>query len=301
MQIIRSLEYRSDTKEENLPQYEEDFPYICTQARLSEYQQKFVPWHWHAAVELFYMEKGEVEYTTPGGKTVFEEGTVGLVNSNVLHMTRPVDVKKENVQILHIFDVSLLAGPSSSRITKKYITPLLTCPGLEIMKIVPDSEEKQQLIRQVKESFQLKESDRGYELYLRDALSEIWIGLLEQVDFSAQHESGKNRSREGLKAMMVFVHEHYAEKVTVEDIAEAGFLSVRECYRVFHEGLHCTPMDYLTDYRLQMACHMLDNGNSSMTDIGQACGFGSSSYFSRVFLQKIGCPPSKYRDRMARK
>lgn len=59
---------------------------------------KTVPWHWHKA-ELFYMEQGSLEYDTPHGKTVLRLAQ-GLVNSNVLHMSR---AKEGKVQSPHFF------------------------------------------------------------------------------------------------------------------------------------------------------------------------------------------------------
>lgn len=301
MQIIRNIEYVSDTREENLPQYEEDFPYICTQARLSEYQQKAVPWHWHAAIELFYVPSGAVEYITPERTVVFPAGTAGMVNSNILHMTKVADCAEETIQNLHIFDASLIAGISGNRITKKYITPILACPGLEIVSVFPETEEKREIIEQIRRSFEITEDTDGYEMRIRNALSEIWLALIRTINFEKYDNGQKVHSREGLKAMMVYIHEHYGEKVTVSQIAEAGFLSVRECYRVFHDGLHSTPVEYLLNYRLQMACHFLTNTNNSMTAIAHACGFSSSSHFSKIFQQKCGTSPTQYRQGMARK
>lgn len=63
-----------------------DFPYIASYAELDKYEGVTAPWHWHPAVELFYMESGTLEYTTPTGKWVFPAGSGGLVNSNVLHI-----------------------------------------------------------------------------------------------------------------------------------------------------------------------------------------------------------------------
>ena len=43
-------------------------------------------------------------------KLLFPAGSGGIVNSNVLHMTKAISQKEKNIQLLHIFDVSLLAG-----------------------------------------------------------------------------------------------------------------------------------------------------------------------------------------------
>ena len=295
MQIIRNLEFISNSKEENLPQYEENFPYICTEARVHEFSQRCVPWHWHAALELFYMERGHLECATPGGKVLFEEGSVGLINSNILHTTKPTPDTKEVVQKLHFFDVSLIAGAAGSRITEKYITPLVTCPGLEVVAIHPHSQKEIELIERVKQSFLLDEKQVGYELLIRNCLSEIWLRMFELIKWPAEEKKGKNYSRDSLKAMMIYIHEHYHEKMTVEEVAEAGFLSVRECYRIFHDGLHCTPMEYLNEYRIQTACSMLRDSMKSMTQISHECGFNSSSYFTRSFQRSMGCSPTAYR------
>ena len=49
------------------------------------------------------------------------------INPNVLHMTKAISQKEKNIQLLHIFDVSLLAGEQGSRIEQKYILPVKMC------------------------------------------------------------------------------------------------------------------------------------------------------------------------------
>ena len=58
MQIIHSIQLHSGSNEENLPGFTPEFPYIASRAELDHYREFFVPWHWHKAVELFYMESG---------------------------------------------------------------------------------------------------------------------------------------------------------------------------------------------------------------------------------------------------
>jgi len=95
--------------------------------------------------------------------------------------------------------------------------------------------------------------------------------------------------------MMVYVHEHYADKISIAEIAAAAYSSERECFRVFHDCLHMTPVEYIKTYRLQTACHMLANSREAITYISHACGLGSSSYFGKVFREYTGCTPLEYR------
>lgn len=65
MKLIRGIEFCAGSREERLPDFDPDFPYIASRAEMDFYPERFVPWHWHRAVELFYMESGSLEYSTP--------------------------------------------------------------------------------------------------------------------------------------------------------------------------------------------------------------------------------------------
>lgn len=88
MKNRQKLEFRAGSKEELLPEFTVDFPYIASRAEINKYPGQFVPWHWHRSIELFYIENGSLEYYTPKQQLSFSEGTGGFVNSNVLHMTK---------------------------------------------------------------------------------------------------------------------------------------------------------------------------------------------------------------------
>lgn len=67
MKITRGLQFYTGSREEKIEGFTEEFPYIASRAELNAYQESFVPWHWHKAVELFYIESGTLTYHTPGG------------------------------------------------------------------------------------------------------------------------------------------------------------------------------------------------------------------------------------------
>ena len=71
MKNIHSIEFYTESKEELLPGFEKDFPYIASRAELDKYMGCYVPWHWHRTVELFYMESGSTEQMVQYGKYVY--------------------------------------------------------------------------------------------------------------------------------------------------------------------------------------------------------------------------------------
>lgn len=295
MKNIHNIKFYNGTKEELLPGFEKDFPYIASRAELDKYIECYVPWHWHRTVELFYVESGSIEYDTPKGKILFPAGSGGMVNSNVLHMTKAISQCEKNVQLLHIFDVSLLAGEQGSRIEQKYIAPVITAVQIEIIPLFPGNKEEERILKLLIDSFRLSCDEFGYEIKLREALAQIWLMLFELSSSMREKKDGYSKSNDKIKLMMIYIHEHYREKISIADLAAAAYLSERECYRVFHDCLHMTPVEYITSYRLQVACQMLAKSQETVTVISHECGLGSSSYFGKVFREYAHCSPIEYR------
>ena len=226
---------------------------------------------------------------------MFPAGSGGMINSNILHMTKAISEEEKNIQLLHIFDVSLLAGEQGSRIEQKYIAPVITAPQIEVIPLFPGNAEEERILKLLAASFRLSSDEFGYEIKLRGALMEIWLMLFELSCSMREKKGEHNKSNDKIKLMMIYIHEHYREKISISELAAAAYLSERECYRVFHDCLHMTPVEYITTYRLQVACQMLEKGQEAVTAISHECGLGSSSYFGKVFREYAHCSPIEYR------
>ena len=297
MKIIRGIELKQGSQEELLPDFSPEFPYIASFVELHNYIGRQSPWHWHKEVELFYMKDGELEYDTPHGKKVFTAGMGGLVNANVLHMTRANESCRTVTAMLHIFDPIFISGSRGSAIDRKYVMPLITASRIDIIGLYPDNPEHALLLEKLQESFRFSEEDFGYEIRLRESLSDIWCHLLNTARPMLEKEEVQDKAGDKIKAMLTYVHEHYGERLTVAELAASAFISEREAYRVFRECVHLTPVEYIISYRLQQACHMLIETEEPITRISQACCLGSSSYFGKVFRERMGCSPVEFRRR----
>ena len=295
MKDISSIEFHTGSKEERLPDFSPQFPYIASRTNLDKHMGRFVPWHWHKAVELFYIESGILEYCTPAGKITFPAGSGGMVNSNVLHLTRALTKTKKNIQVLHIFDPSFIAGEQGSRIEQEYVMPIITATQIEIIRLHPEDSEQAKILDLIRNSFHLSGKDIGYEMKLREALSEIWLQLFLHTRSIREGKQEYSKTNDKIKMMMIYVHEHYAEKISVAELAAAAFISERECFRIFHNSLHMSPVEYMNSYRLQIACQILAESQETITSISHACGLGSSSHFGKMFREKVGCTPLEYR------
>ena len=297
MRQVRGIEFEAGSREEKLPGFDPGFPYIATRAELDSYPGRAVPWHWHRAVELFYMESGTLEYSTPQGQAVFPPGTGGFVNAGVLHATRVASRAGESIQLVHLFDPALVAGAPGGRIERKYVLPLTSAPQVELLALRPDVPQQARALALLRAAFDLREGESGYELRLRGALSSLWLELfgLAQPLLAQPAPTGGRDGR--IKSLLAYIHEHYPEPVTVAQLAAAAYLSERACFRLFRDCLHMSPAEYLRSYRLQMACQMLAHSDAPVAEVARGCGLGDTSYFGRVFRAALGCTPTAYRQK----
>lgn len=289
MKNICAIKIKEHNGEEVLEDLTPAFPCASGRALLDRYR---VFWHWHKAVEFFYMESGTLEYETPAGKMIFPAGSGGIINSGVLHKTCPLSDGVPTLQLLHITDPAFLFGDTQSCIYEAYFAPVLSASNLEVLALYPDDPAQKRILEQLKQSFDYAEHTPKNAVRLRSVLTEIWAKTTELFEPEKDTETGKN---EKIKQMMRFVHEHFYEDIHAEDVAAAGFVSERECYRVFKAFLHTTPGGYIRNYRLRTACKMLTESDETVTQISLKCGFNSSSFFGKAFLSAFGMTPTDYR------
>ena len=121
--------------------------------------------------------------------------------------------------------------------------------------------------------------------------------LIEKICILILRKSPKKRQAkeeeipEAVRRSLVFVRQHYREKIRLSDAAQKAGLSESYFSSVFHACMGVTFSEYLLSYRLSLAKRMLEEGNMSSKEVGAACGFFSYSYFLTAFRQKYGVPP----------
>ncbi len=98
-----------------------------------------------------------------------------------------------------------------------------------------------------------------------------------------------------IKNVKEFIHENFAEKLTLETISENFNMSKNYLCRIFHETAGCTLWDYLTMIRIEHAKQLLTQSGQNNAEIALQVGYDNQGYFSSVFKKKTGISPKKYR------
>ena len=93
----------------------------------------------------------------------------------------------------------------------------------------------------------------------------------------------------------MYLHENFAEKVTIRDICHSLGCSKSALLSAFKAEYGTTVNSYLCDVRIEEAKKLLSSTNMSISAIADATGFYDQSYFSKVFSQSLGVTPSDFR------
>lgn len=91
-----------------------------------------------------------------------------------------------------------------------------------------------------------------FEIDITMHLALIWKNLIIN-GFQLEYDQMEMVKSHRMKQMLSWIYLHYAEKITLDDIARAGQLSRSECCRYFKRMLKITPLNYVMDYRIQKA------------------------------------------------
>ncbi|SEC37366.1 AraC family transcriptional regulator [Terriglobus roseus] len=89
-------------------------------------------------------------------------------------------------------------------------------------------------------------------------------------------------------------HANVGAPWTVESLSESAGVS-RSAFAVrFKELLRQTPLEYVTEWRMQKAMHLLEQRDRKLVDVARSVGYESDAAFSKAFKRVVGANPGEY-------
>ncbi|MBK1878963.1 helix-turn-helix domain-containing protein [Pelagicoccus mobilis] len=139
---------------------------------------------------------------------------------------------------------------------------------------------------------ELYRGEIGFEQLLR--ASTHLRQLLQRFFVLSQRRLGGEGSK-GVEAAVRYMEDHLGEKLDLARLSQVACLSRARFHELFRLEIGDTPNRYLTRLRVRRSCDLLLSTKLSLEEIALQLGFSSAFYFSRVFRQTMGMPPSAYR------
>lgn len=280
---------------EQIPHNTTEFPISYFHDELATLSNLAGPLHWHPDFEIATAESGVLDYQIGQQHIILEAGDSVFVNGNILHGIRQLSGSCPDPMPNIVFSGALVAAETSN-IYQKYIQPIAQCDSLPFIVFRHNDHSCQDVHSLVRDTYkQLSKKTQCYEMVVQRNISRIFEHIFCNFDKFQKSEATriqvKNQIR--IQKMLSYIHEHYAETVTLEDISNAANISRSEAGRCFNTYMGCSPIDALIQHRLQMAHKLLNEKTQTLQQISYACGFNSVNYFSRQFKKFYGYSPSQ--------
>ena len=255
--------------------------------------------HWHEEFEVILVEKGSICCTTYeglGNPTSFSAsvGDVVFINSGVLHSVKATE--KGTIGHGFVLSVNFFDFRPLQNITAKMLQPILES-GFAYVHAKAEDKACTKLISAITELCAIRANHPNYELYCVELVCKIWRLLVEHITAAKANAISpkKTLSENRVKQMIAYMHEHFHEHISADDLAKHAGISRTECFKSFAEVLKKTPVTYLNEYRLSTAAMLLTYSDRNITEIALSCGFTDTSYFAKMFRRVYGISPKQYR------
>ena len=108
----------------------------------------------------------------------------------------------------------------------------------------------------------------------------------------------KSKKRLQIEAAVNYINTHYAERITLDDLAELCELSTSYFCKLFKSEIGESFADYLTWVRMEKAIELLRDPKMKIYEISEAVGYSDVQYFNKVFRDTTGVSPSFYRNHL---
>ena len=137
-----------------------------------------------------------------------------------------------------------------------------------------------------------EEAVPGYELAVKSLLLQAIFILLQYSNKKESPDTGTSSDK--LKNVLDYLELHFAEAISVSELAKLCYFSDYHFMRFFKKHMNMTCVEYINNLRLEKAVELFEQGNTSIMDVSLSVGFHNLSYFHRAFKKKYHMTPHTF-------
>lgn len=243
--------------------------------------------HWHKSIELTMVLEGTLEVKLDSKKYYLNPDDIILFNSNEMH-----ELYSENA-VLYTVQISM---ERHSQIIEPLQNVVFDC-NTTTDKNESDFEGLRfAFARLLMENSEISDSV-DYKNY---SLSYFIVSeLLEHFRVDPKENtllnSNNTKQNERIKRLINYIDDHYAENISLQDVADSEGISTAYLSSFFNKYLGVNFSKYYTEVKLEHALEDLLNSKDSIDIIARRNGFSEQHAFYRAFKSYYKMLPSEYR------
>ncbi len=242
--------------------------------------------HYHDCHQILYVASGRILLRVGENEQIAEGGALLILNRLAEHAIQPLSKEYKR----YTLSLSPEGSSGASRLSSVIARAKSFC---HILHPVGAEEELERVFaRMVKEH---REKPPFYEEMLGLELERITILLYRHLPhlFATENTRGISLTEEIQRRL----EQQFQTPITLAELARDYHVSPSHLSHQFKQITGYAPMEYLQACRLSEAKRELAQGNRSIREIVDLCGFGDESNFSRTFRQRVGVTPTQFRKR----
>ena len=253
--------------------------------------------HWHEEMEIGRMRTGSLLYDVDRARYEVREGDFLLIAPDTLHAFHQIS-GQEAVTDSVVFHLSQVGAETDDGCTRRYVAPLLD----GTLQLPPVIHKEDPYYPQIRDCFEAmwtcREAAQPYRELQFKIQAFVLLQLLWQLSAGKVLDTPPRASRQyedKLKQALTYIQEHYAEPITIKQLADNCGFSQVHFMNIFKAAIGSTCIEYLIEYRLTRAAMDLQETDHSVMQIALDNGFQNISYFNRAFKQQYAMTPTAFR------
>ncbi len=250
--------------------------------------------HWHEDLQFIYVLEGCIRIRTLNETVLLHEHEGIYINKSIVHLVEKIDHCVYKSFLFPDYFLSFYPGSPARELT----TAITENANLTLVPL-QNADWEQEILNHLEKLVTLETDKTAFYPYeVLTTLSNLWLIFLKHVTVPKQNTSNPTSHR--MQCFLQYIEMHYAQNITLDDLAQSANVSKSECLRCFKQTLQTTPFRYLIDFRLSKATKLLKETNLNIKEIMNQTGFHDQSYFGKCFRQKTGCSPKKYQRKIVK-
>lgn len=228
-----------------------DYPISAYFLDLHKSYMNWIRWHWHEEMEVLLIQDGTAEIFTDDASYVIRPGQGIIINQNVMHCIHSLDQNNCTFYTI-VFQPEYLFGQKTSYLQTQYLLPVQNYQLFKIFLLDEKDPWHKRMLASLNNAISVDMTQTyGYELAAKGYLCLFWADLISRLpQRQKQISTHVSLDEQRVKQAMLYIRTHYAEQVSLEDIADSIHVSKSECCRCFTRTLQMTPFEYLMKYRI---------------------------------------------------
>lgn len=241
--------------------------------------------HTHDFIEIFYILDGEGLFITPEKQFPIKSNDLIVVDPGQLHTERSLGLNNRLCHLTLALDNVNVSSSSSGNALLAQSSPKY------FLHSFPDADNLLHL-RFCEMLNEFLDKKVGYQIKTEAMASEIIVEILRILQY---RKPARTPAIPTVLKARAYLDEHYTEDISLDALSEIVFLSKFHLSREFKKAYGCSPMQYLTQVRIQNGKSALRRTTKSISEIARDVGYNNPVYFSKIFREVVGVTPHKYR------